>query len=106
MVTVLSLRRASTHRFGNRCGPRAIIRVRDHGAGVPEDAIADLFLPFHQVLDGMHQDGTGLGLAITERAFRLHGGNVTAANAPEGGLVVTLELPMLDSNCRSSNSAA
>ena len=30
-----------------------------------------------------------------KRAFRLHEGKVTAANAPGGGLVVTLELPML-----------
>ena len=89
-----------------REGPQAVIQVRDRGAGVPEDAIAELFLPFHQVVDGIRQDGTGLGLAITERTFRLHGGNVTAANAPGGGLLVTLELPMLDSNSRSSNSAA
>jgi two-component system sensor histidine kinase CpxA len=78
-------------------GPRAVIEVRDHGTGVPEDALGDLFTPFHQVVDGVHQqrDSTGLGLAITERAFRLHGGTVAAANAVGGGLVVTLELPMV-----------
>ena len=37
---------------------------------------------------------TGLGLAITERAVRLHGGTVTAANAPGGGLLVELRLPL------------
>jgi len=42
-------------------------------------------------------EGTGLGLAITGRAFRLHGGRVTAANAAGGGLVVSLELPILNS---------
>jgi hypothetical protein len=56
----------------------------------------------HQVIDGMPQNGTGLGLAITERAFRLHRGDVTAANALGGGLVVTLELPMVESNHQSS----
>jgi len=79
-------------------GPQATIQVRDHGAGVSEDAIAELFLPFHQIVDGMRHDGIGLGLAITERAFRLHGGKVTAANVPGGGLIVTLELPMVESN--------
>jgi len=39
------------------------------------------------------QGGTGLGLAITERAARLHGGQVRAANAPGGGLSVTIDLP-------------
>jgi two-component system, OmpR family, sensor histidine kinase CpxA len=85
-----------------RCGPRAVIQVRDHGLGVPEDAIAELFLPFHQVSDGLRHDGTGLGLAITKRAFQLHGGNVTAANAPGGGLLVTLELPVLELSRQSS----
>jgi two-component system sensor histidine kinase CpxA len=76
-------------------GRRAVIQVRDHGIGVPEDALGDLFTPFHQVIDGVYQQGsTGLGLAITERAFRLHGGTVAAANAVGGGLVVTLELPV------------
>jgi two-component system, OmpR family, sensor histidine kinase CpxA len=76
--------------------PRAVITIRDHGRGVPEAALGDLFTPFHQVTDAAHPpaDSTGLGLAITERAFRLHGGAVAAANAPGGGLVVTLQLPM------------
>jgi two-component system sensor histidine kinase CpxA len=74
---------------------RAVITIRDHGAGVPEEALRDLFTPFHQVTDAVHPyaDSTGLGLAITERAFRLHGGDVAAENAPGGGLVVTLHLP-------------
>lgn len=75
---------------------RAVITVRDHGAGVPEAALGELFTPFHQVTDSAQRpaDSTGLGLAITARAFRLHGGAVAAANAPGGGLVVTLQLPM------------
>jgi signal transduction histidine kinase len=75
---------------------RAVITVRDHGTGVPEAALRNLFTPFHQVTDAAHShaDSTGLGLAITERTFRLHGGAVAAANAPGGGLVVTLQLPM------------
>jgi signal transduction histidine kinase len=34
-----------------------------------------------------------LGLAITRRTFEVHGGSASAANSPEGGFVVTLELP-------------
>jgi two-component system sensor histidine kinase CpxA len=78
--------------------PQAVIQVRDHGAGVPEHELAGLFRRFHRVTDGIPQvrEGTGLGLAITECAFRLHGGKVTAANATGGGLVVSLELPILE----------
>ncbi|MBX9811374.1 MAG: two-component sensor histidine kinase, partial [Burkholderiales bacterium] len=37
--------------------------------------------------------GYGLGLAIAERAVRLHGGDISARNEPEGGLTVTIRLP-------------
>ena len=75
---------------------RAIVSVRDHGAGVPESALGSLFEPFYQVPNGSQPQGdtTGLGLTITERTLRLHGGNVSAANAPGGGLLVALDLPM------------
>ncbi|HTW22364.1 MAG TPA: ATP-binding protein [Candidatus Baltobacteraceae bacterium] len=80
----------------NGHGAHAVIQVRDHGTGVPEGELAELFVPFYRVVDGIRKDpdGAGLGLAIAERAFRLHGGSVTAANAEGGGLVVTLELPV------------
>jgi two-component system sensor histidine kinase CpxA len=76
---------------------KAVIEVRDHGCGIPENELAQLFIPFHRGSNGNSKssDGAGLGLAIAERAFRLHGGTVTAANAKGGGLTVTLELPML-----------
>jgi signal transduction histidine kinase len=78
-------------------GTHAVIEVRDHGCGIPENELAQLFIPFHRGSNGISKssDGAGLGLAIAERAFRVHGGKVTAANAKSGGLIVTLELPML-----------
>ncbi|HVO81179.1 MAG TPA: ATP-binding protein [Terriglobales bacterium] len=82
------------------CGPsprgaEAIIRVTDSGPGVPEEALDKLFRPFYRIDDarGRQTGGVGLGLAITERAVRLHGGTVRAANRPEGGLMVEIRLP-------------
>jgi two-component system, OmpR family, sensor histidine kinase CpxA len=74
------------------------ITVRDHGTGVPEDALAEIFRPFYRVDDARDRQsgGTGLGLAITERAVRLHGGTVTAYNAETGGLVVRIVLPVAE----------
>jgi len=74
----------------------AIIRVRDHGQGVPENSLSDIFLPFYRVGDSRDRSsgGSGLGLSITDRAIRLHGGTVAAENCPDGGLVVELRLPL------------
>jgi two-component system sensor histidine kinase CpxA len=74
----------------------AIIRVRDHGPGVPEEALSSLFRPFYRVADARDREsgGVGLGLAITERAVASHGGQVLAANAEGGGLQIELQLPV------------
>jgi two-component system sensor histidine kinase CpxA len=81
----------------------AEITVRDHGAGVPESALAEIFRPFYRVDDARDREsgGTGLGLAITERAVRLHRGTVAALNAVDGGLIVTIRLPLLTENERT-----
>jgi two-component system, OmpR family, sensor histidine kinase CpxA len=77
---------------------QAVINVRDHGAGVPEEAINKIFRPFYRVEDARDRQtgGSGLGLAIAARAVRLHGGSIMAANAPDGGLIVEMRLPLKD----------
>jgi len=75
---------------------RAVITVRDHGRGVPESALPHLFRPFYRVADARDREtgGTGLGLAISERAVKLHGGTIVAANADGGGLEIEISLPV------------
>ncbi len=74
----------------------AVILVRDHGPGVPEAMLETIFQPFCRVEEARDRQsgGTGIGLAITARAVALHGGSVTARNRPEGGLEVTIWLPL------------
>src|SRR5579864_6134246 len=79
----------------NGSAPLAVITVRDHGPGVPDQEIGNLFRPFYR-LDAARErqtGGAGLGLAIAERAVRLHQGSITARNAEGGGLVVEIRLP-------------
>ena len=65
--------------------------VRDHGPGVPDAELGNIFRPFYRTSESRERQtgGTGLGLAISERAVQLHHGFVTAENAPDGGLTVT-----------------
>ncbi len=77
--------------------PVAEIRVRDHGPGVPEAALADIFRPFHRVEPDRDRQtgGAGIGLAIAQRAVQLHGGTVRAENVAAGsGLRVVMRLPI------------
>lgn len=74
----------------------AVIRVRDHGPGLPEEALTDIFRPFYRSAEARDRQsgGAGIGLAITERAVLLHSGEVKAVNAPDGGLIITIRLPI------------
>ncbi len=84
----LSLEAANGHRT-------ALVTVRDHGRGVPEDVIKEIFRPFYRVEDDRDRKtgGTGLGLSIAARAVRLHRGTIKASNAKDGGLLVEIRLP-------------
>jgi signal transduction histidine kinase len=76
-------------------GPTAVVRVSDHGPGVPPDALAHLFDRFYKADASRHGGGSsGLGLAIAAEHAALLGGRLTAENRQGGGLVVTLRLPV------------
>ena len=64
----------------------AIVKVRDHGGGVPQDELENLFRPFYRVGQARERKtgGTGLGLAIAQRAVAVHGGTITAQNVEDG----------------------
>jgi two-component system sensor histidine kinase CpxA len=83
-----------------RCEERAGLRmvtldVSDSWPGIPDTELENIFRPFYRVDAARQQDtgGFGVGLAIADRAVRLHHGEVSARNRPEGGLIITLSLP-------------
>lgn len=73
----------------------AVIVVRDHGGGVPEGELSQIFKPFYRLDDpgGANSTGAGLGLAIAKRIVHLHGGRICATNNRGGGLSVEIILP-------------
>jgi two-component system sensor histidine kinase CpxA len=86
---------------------RLVIRVRDHGPGVPGEMLSRLFEPFVRAGDARDRatGGYGLGLAIADRAVRLHGGEMSARNEPDGGFSVLIYLP-LEQTPRSEDRTA
>lgn len=72
------------------------IEICDSGPGVPEPMLSDIFQPFFRTDPGRtsKSGGTGLGLAIACEAIRLHDGTITARNRSQGGLQVTIKLPL------------
>jgi len=72
-----------------------VLTVDDDGPGIPEADFERVFAPFVRLEASRCRDtgGTGLGLAVARAAIRAHGGDITLANRPEGGLRISVSLP-------------
>jgi two-component system OmpR family sensor kinase len=76
-------------------GGAALVQVRDHGPGLDDHALAHVFDRFWQKDPARVGAGAGLGLAIVSAIAAEHGGKASAANAPGGGAVFSLLLPLV-----------
>jgi len=67
----------------------AVITIRDTGPGIPASDLQRIFIPFFTT----KVKGHGVGLALAHRVMTEHGGELTAANAADGGAVFVVRLP-------------
>ena len=70
------------------------LHVRDEGPGFPPAFIATAFERFTRADPARARGGSGLGLSIVQVIARAHGGVARAANQPDGGADVWIELPL------------
>ena len=71
-----------------------LIEVADNGPGIPREALPHIFERFYKADKARgRSEGSGLGLAIAWENARLHDGELSARNRPEGGAVFTFRLP-------------
>jgi signal transduction histidine kinase len=72
-----------------------VIEVEDDGPGIAPTELERVFEPFHRGEPSRSREtgGVGLGLPIARNIFRAHGGDVSLANRPMGGVKATVSLP-------------
>ncbi len=74
---------------------RAVIRVSDHGPGVPVDLRERIFEPFYRLPGATERDGgVGLGLALVKSITLRHGGSVHCEDRAGGGACFVMQLPL------------
>jgi len=85
-----------------------VLEVGDSGPGIPEDQREAVFERFRQV-DGQatrRVGGTGLGLPIVQEFAQLQGGYVGLGQAPEGGALFTVTLPLREPSGAAEQATA
>ena len=70
----------------------AVIRVRDHGPGVPQEELPFVKNKFYK--GSSKARGSGIGLAVCEEIVQRHEGKLSIGNAEGGGCLVTVTLPL------------
>ncbi|WP_395645340.1 ATP-binding protein [Terricaulis sp.] len=78
-----------------REGRALVLETIDNGPGIPEADRAKLGRAYERGSGGARAEGTGLGLALVRSLARLHGGMLSFHEAPGGGALVRITLPVL-----------
>jgi two-component system OmpR family sensor kinase len=86
-------------------GNSAVLDVSDNGAGMTEETRARLFQPFFRAPEARGLPGHGLGLATTKRLVEAHGGTIQVQSAPGAGTLVTVRLPLSQTDARTASSS-
>jgi signal transduction histidine kinase len=77
-----------------RVGDSAVLRVNDHGPGVPPSQRERIFEPFYRLPGASERHGgVGLGLALVRSIAQRHHGGVYCEDAPGGGASFVLRIP-------------
>jgi len=82
-----------------------VLVVADHGPGFDPADLPRVFDRFHRADSARSLPGSGLGLAIVRDLVEAHGGTVAAANAPDGGAMVRVVLPVVEPGSPGSAAA-
>jgi signal transduction histidine kinase len=82
--------RGQIHASATRTETALTLRICDEGPGLTSEVVQRMFEPFFTT---KHQ-GTGLGLVTARKILEAHNGTLELENAPHGGAIATVTLPM------------
>jgi len=90
----------------HRSEPVAMIRVIDSGIGIPAEDVPHIFDPFYQARQAnlYKQASSGIGLALTRELVKLHRGNITLQSQLDSGTIVTVELPLMQTDTQATQN--
>ena len=73
-----------------------VVTVTDRGPGIPQAALASVFLPYYRYDKSRNRatGGVGLGLTVAQAIVQSHGGEITLSNRSDGGFEVRTVLPL------------
>ena len=77
-------------------GDNIVVKIADDGMGIPEEKLAQIFMPFYT--SKPVGKGTGLGLAISHRIIEQHDGKIEVESTVGKGSCFTIYLPILSPN--------
>jgi cell cycle sensor histidine kinase DivJ len=73
-----------------------VLETIDNGPGIPESERGTLGTAYERGSGGSRAEGTGLGLALVRALATLHGGDLSFHEAPGGGALVRVRLPVIE----------
>jgi two-component system sensor histidine kinase KdpD len=71
-----------------------VLRISDHGPGIPQEELERVFEPFHRSRASAEATGSGLGLAIARGFLEANGGRIRAESLPGQGTSFVIQVPI------------
>jgi two-component system, OmpR family, sensor kinase len=72
---------------------QTVVSILDHGIGIPETDLKNLFSRYYRGSNASSIVGTGIGLYLVRLVIELHGGNITVESRESVGSQFTVRLP-------------
>ena len=79
-------------------GKNAVFRIGNDGASIREEDLPHIFEMYYTGGSDRNSEGVGLGLSICKLIVTAHGGQISARNGENGGVIFEFNLPMEDKN--------